>query len=414
MRDTDITVRESTVEFRPVVLSTPLVISSGKITQFTIVYVRLTVVDRAGATATGVGTTILSVPWSWPRSVRSVTDRDAELRRICLSLADAVCGLPPMDPFRLWRELHEMLPEHTEVPQLAALLCLGAVDNAVHDAWARAAGRSAYDMYCAEYMNHDLGTLVDPALNGHFPAEFLGPFHGELPVQHLVGSGDPLVPGDGERSLAEWSRAEGIRHFKIKVLGHDPAEDADRIGAVYDAVGNAGSLAVDPNEAYESAAPVEELIRTLREKHPLAAGAVRYIEQPIPRGREFLPVHDSGIPVLMDEGMSSIETLRELPKSQWNGLVIKAGKGQTHALLANSVGRFHGLFVTMQDLTAVDLAFRHSARLVSMLRPSTHHVEYNSRQYAPRANDELARTYPGLTTVHNGTVRIDRPGLGIY
>jgi L-alanine-DL-glutamate epimerase-like enolase superfamily enzyme len=413
VRDTDITVRESTVHFRPITLAPPLVISGRTITQFTMVYVNLSVVNRAGRTATGVGTTILSVPWAWPHSGDSVAERDAVLRQICISLADAVSDRPPLDPFQLWRELSDRT-RLDEVPRLAALLCLGAVDNAVHDSWARAAGNSAYDMYSAEYLNHDLGVLLDPALIGRYPAEFLGPFRAELPVQHLVGSGDPLTKADCGRSLMDWSAAEGIRHFKVKVLGRDPAEDADRVGAVHAAVPEADSLAIDPNEAYESAESVAESVRILRAKYPRAAEAVRYIEQPIPRGRPFEPDRDCGIPVLMDEGMSSLETLRGLPKTQWDGLVIKAGKGQTHALLANSFARFHDLFVTVQDLTAVDLAFRHSARLVSMLRPSAHHVEYNSRQYAPGANAELSRTDPQLTAVHNGFVRIDRPGVGIY
>lgn len=421
VRDSDISVRESTVAFRPVTLCPPLVISSGRISQFTVVYVRLAVVNRGGNAATGVGTTVLSVPWAWPHSARSVADRDAVLRRLCISLTDAVSGRPPLDPFQLWRTLSDLLPGLTEqagpteeMPKLAALLCLGAVDNAVHDAWARAAGRPAYAMYSARYLNLDLGALVDPALAGQYPGEFLGPFRGELPVQHLVGSGDPLAPGDGGRSLVDWAQAEGIRHFKVKVLGHDPAADADRIGAVHAAVGPAASLSIDPNEGYESAASVVELMHALRTRFPRAAQAVGYIEQPIPRGRQFRPEQDCGVPVLMDEGMCDIDTLRELPKSRWDGVVIKAGKGQSHALLANSYARYHGLFVTVQDLTAVDLAFRHSARLVSVLRPSTPHVEYNSRQYAPWANEELTRTSPELTTVHNGFVRIDEPEAGIY
>ena len=240
-----------------------------------------------------------------------------------------------------------------------------------------------------------------------------------------ISATDPLTSGDsaadGYRSLLDWCRTERLRHFKIKVLGRDPQQDADRIGAVHDTVRSVSTdprLAVDPNEGYASREALDELVAALCERHPAAAVSIAYIEQPVPRS-VTLPPRATGqrgltIPVLMDEGSSSIGSLAELTRSGWDGLVVKAGKGQTYALLAHAYARFHRLFLTVQDLTAVDLALQHSARLASVLRTDSLHLEYNSRQYAPHANARLSRSHPDLTAVRNGAVRLaplDAPGI---
>lgn len=409
MPDTDVTVVEAAVDFPTVALRPPLVLSGGTIDRVTRPLVRVTVADRSGRTAEGVGTTVLSVPWSWPRSERSVDDRDATLRRLCERLAAAATGLPATDPIRLWRELSADLPPSDEVPRLAALLCLGAVDNAVHDGWAVAAGRPATEMYTADHLADDLGSLLGPSLAGRYPGDFLVPPRPVLPIQHLVGAGDPLP------DLLDWWRADRFRAVKVKVLGHDPRADAERVGAVHEVVhGCAGAevaLAVDPNEAYDSPAAVDALMSELDSHWPEAARSVRYVEQPVPRGTP-LGTHGHRVPVVMDEGSSGVDSLLSLREHGWDGVVIKAGKGQTLALLALSYACRHELFVTVQDLTATDLALAHSARLVSAF--GTPHLEYNSRQYAPGANADLARTRPELVRVHDGTVRVGPPTAGIH
>lgn len=425
MRSSDITILESGVDFDAVELSTPLVLGSGAVSRFTVARVRVLAEDRQGRTATGTGTSVLSVPWSWPRSALSFDERDTVLRDLCVRLAGTLSWLEAADPIRLCGELSATLPELARpvgaepVPQLAALLCLGAVDNAVHDAWSRAVGGSAYHLYTAEYLNDDLGA-VDSSLAGRYPGEFLTAPRERLPVQHVVSPGDPLTPADradGYRPLVDWCRTESLRHFKIKVLGNDPHEDADRIGAVYDTVrGGApdATLAVDPNESYSSLEALDELADALRKRHPDAAKAIAYVEQPIPRTMAMVP-RPFPFPVLMDEGSSDLGSLPELARTGWSGLVVKAGKGQTYALVANAYAKVHGLFLTVQDLTTVDLALRHSARLASVLHPSAPHLEYNSRQYAPHANAQLSRTHPELTYVRDGAVRVGPLDLdGIY
>lgn len=239
----------------------------------------------------------------------------------------------------------------------------------------------------------------------------------------MVGVSDRLRERDpgGSRSLESWLRDEGLRHVKIKVTGTDPVADAERIAAVHRTAADAGpspGLAVDPNEGCAGPKDLALMLDHLQRISPSAHDGVRYIEQPFPRASRpdsaSLQKLGRRKPVLLDEGLDDLAVLPELLEGGWSGLVVKAAKGQTPALLAYSFARAHGLFVTVQDLTAVDAAFAHSARLASLLDLSSAHLEYNSRQYAPAGNDALTARHPGLATVRDGTINLPDPGAGLY
>jgi L-alanine-DL-glutamate epimerase-like enolase superfamily enzyme len=152
---------------------------------------------------------------------------------------------------------------------------------------------------------------------------------------------------------------------------------------------------------------------------PETSSRLGYVEQPV--SREARPDPSTlrrlgrRIPVVIDEGLASLEELRRIGDDGWSGAVIKASKGQTPALLTCALTQAYGWFASMQDLTAVDLALEHSARLASVLSLSVPHVEYNSRQYAPAANRRLAALRPELVAVRDGTIVVgDRLRPGIY
>ncbi|WP_026876020.1 enolase C-terminal domain-like protein [Jiangella gansuensis] len=434
--DTDVDVLDARVTFSPIELGRPFAISGRTIAWFTMAVVEVDVRDRLGTVASGRGATILSVPWAWPRSELSVERRDQVLRALTARLADDACAAPPSDPIRRWLDAHATLAETAAkvaaaaggvdpVPSLAALLALGAVDNAVHDGWARAAGRPAHTMYTGRYLHDDLGVVSGGRMSGRWPGDFLVPARSRVPVQHVVGVGDPLEPAetaDGERSLREWLGADGVRHLKVKVRGADVDDDARRIEAVWrlgHGLGVDVALAVDPNEGYESAADVFRLLDVLERSAPAARRALAYVEQPVPRDATPDPDGLTRVgrlaPVVMDEGLVDPRAVHGLRERGWSGVAIKAGKGHSAALLAHAVAKAAGLYVTVQDLTAVDLAFVHSARLVSLLDLPSPHLEYNSRQYAPAANQALGGVWPDLTTVRDGGVTVPPPSQpGLY
>ena len=429
---TDVTVAATAVRFRTVRLDHPFVISGRPIDAFTVAEVDATVTGAGGRPVTGTGATVLSVPWAWPESTLDPAGRDAVLRALTEELAAAAVGLGPADPVELWRHLEAGLAARLRaragrptVPRLAGHLALGAVDNAVHDAWSRAAGLPATAMYGPDHLARDLGWL-DPSLAGHLPgAHLLGPAS-HLPVQHVVGLGDPLTDDDaresGARSLTAWLAAERIRSLKVKVAGADPADDARRVAAVHAAAASAVGpveISLDPNEGYADLGAALEMLDALASDAPEAAAALTYLEQPVPRHAEPDPAAvrrlTARVPALLDEAFTDVAALPAVREQGWSGVVVKAAKGQTPALLAHTYAQVNGLAVTVQDLTAVGLALAHSARLAASLRRTWDHLEYNSRQYAPAANADLAARAPDLVAVGDGRIRPPHaPVPGLY
>lgn len=427
MRSTDIRVVDTGVTFHDVLLDHPLRLAGATVDRFTVTEVTAVVEDRAGRMAEGVGAGVLSVPWSWPRSGLSWEERDAAMRVLTSRFAGAAIGGEHAGPLDHANALHGAGVD--DVPALAVALAMAGVDNALHDAWARAAMRPASELYAHEH----------PGL--HF-----GPPRTRLPIQHVVGVGDPLdrpddrpldrpqagtqagthgngpTHADDVPSLREWIELEGIAHVKVKLIGRDPREDAARVADVHrvlrDHTNAPISLSLDPNEGYESAAAVLEMLDALRADAPDAYTAVAYLEQPIPRDAppdpEGLRALGARVPVIADEGLAGDSDLATLAEHGWSGLVVKAAKGQSLALTSYAHARAHGLFVVVQDLTAVGPALAHSARLAATLDLSWPAFEYNSRQYAPKANRRMAEGRPELVTVRDGHIVVGPPRVGLY
>ncbi|MFI6537744.1 enolase C-terminal domain-like protein [Nonomuraea sp. NPDC050547] len=390
---TDVRIRQAGADFREVILDHPLRLAGATVDRFTLAVVTAEVETADGRSAEGSGASVLSVPWAWPRSPLSWHARDQTLRDMVTGLcADA--GSASGDPLEICAELETRLSGPRGVPRLAASLVLGAVDNAVHDGWARAAGRPAAGLYPEALADTRLSALLK---------EGLGEPRTRLPVQHVVGVGDSLD------EVGAWLERDGIRHVKVKVAGQDPRADAARITAIHALLGGGGSVSVDPNEGCRSAAGAAAMLDAL----PSGVLAdVAYLEQPVPRDA---PPDPDGmrelarrVPVLADESLAGVADLDRLAEGGWSGVVVKAAKGQSLALRSWAYAREHGLAVMIQDLTAVDLALAHSARLAATLPWSWPPFECNSRQYAPRANDGLA-----FMAVQDGQITLEPHYSGI-
>ncbi|MGP9744098.1 enolase C-terminal domain-like protein [Brachybacterium sp. AOP29-B2-41] len=431
-RATDIRVVDVDVSFADVELDPPFVISGRPMTHVTSTKVRLVVETLSGVRATGLGAGMLSVPWAWPQSEIDLSARDDVLRSLVQAFAEQLLDLDLRgDPFTLWRPLEDQLDATLadaadaarieEIPRLAGLLTLGAVDNALHDAWARAAGCSVYSMYTATHLNQDLAWL-SPEFTGIHPGDFLGPARTLIPIQHALGVGDPLTDADvvaGGRSLERWVREQGIRHLKMKLTGN-PVADASRISEAYRvmiALVREPTFSLDPNEAY-SVGDLGDMLGRLQRLDPAAAGSITYLEQPFPRDHEtdaqqMTPL-SARVPVLLDEGYSRLQQLLDLRDQGWSGVVIKSAKGQSHAMVTYAAARTLDLSIAIQDLTTVDVALEHSLGLAASLQASWPQVEHNSRQFAPGANAELAARSPALVAVREGHARWTPGKVGLY
>ncbi|MDN5899931.1 MAG: hypothetical protein L0H74_07675 [Brachybacterium sp.] len=429
-RPSDIRVRSAQVRFRDVALEPPFVISGRPLTHLTAVTVHLGVVARDGGAVDGIGAGILSVPWSWPSSGLDLDTRDRVMRELVRQLAALAAGPETGDPFVLWRPLYEQLDAVLEraarsagvesIPRLAGLIALGPVDNALHDAWSRAAGLPLASMYTATHLREDLGRYGEHG-RALYPAGTLRPPRRLLPVQHALGVGDPLTAADaapGVRDLEDWIRAEGVHHLKLKLSGEVPA-DLERLRAARRIAAPLRPdlrLSLDPNESYALPA-LAELLDNLAREDPDLLAMIDYLEQPVPRDEEPGPAELRRIaaraPVLLDEGYSRLSQLSVLADQGWSGVVIKAAKGQSRAMITQALASAAGIRIAIQDLTAVDHALEHSLGLAAVLPVSWPGVECNSRQFAPGANAELASRRPESVTVRNGRVAWRAGGLGL-
>lgn len=422
----DSTVLAAQVAFITQPLVKPLVLSSGAIHHVTEAIATVTL-RVAGREATGRGSIYLSDLWSWPDPALTHEVRDAALRKLCSGIADnlsAWAGGEPAHPTELGMRLHEHVcrPQTfqpaagPQPPILAQAMCLSPFDAAIHDAAGLALGRSAFALY------DDAPPLpsVDPIFQGrgaHAIASLLRPQPiTELPAWLIVGKNDDL-----QADVAPWAQQRGYHCFKLKIMGKDAAEDAARTAAVFEAASHWGcqdiQLSIDSNEANPDAASVTEYLDRLQAINAGAYDALRYIEQPT--GRDVrVHRHDwravsSRKPVLLDEGLTSLDLLREAVDQGWSGLALKTCKGHSFALVAAAWAKERGMVLSLQDLTNPGLAAIHAALFAAHV-PTINGVELNSPQFTPAANAAWLPRLQGLLDPHDGVHHLPRqPHVGL-
>ncbi|GAB3937309.1 mandelate racemase/muconate lactonizing enzyme family protein [Micromonospora vulcania] len=188
----------------------------------------------------------------------------------------------------IWRDLHAA----TRATAVGAItsLALAAVDTALWDLRARAAGLP-------------LWVLAGGA------KERIPLYDTEGGWLHLTE--DELVAGAKESQAAGWP---GV---KLKVGKPNPAEDAERIGAVRAALGDRFDVMVDANQSLTAAEAISRA--RLLEPHRLA-----WFEEPLPAddvaGHELL-ARATSIPVAVGESMYSIGQFAEYLRRQAAGIV---------------------------------------------------------------------------------------------
>lgn len=438
MKDSDIRIVDIEAAFEDQRFRFPLVLSTGAIAEITYADVRIVVENRAGRSAEGFGGILLSDLWAFPEPSLDHDTKDRLMRRMVSRWRELLLAVDGYaDPLQLARALEGSMPDvlggigrefalRVDVPELAGLVALSPFDAAVHDGWAKAAGRSAYEMYTPQYLNEDLGAYLGTGWDGAYPGDFLRPPATKLWVQHVVGGKDPLTPaevGPGEGAdgmplaLTDWIRRDRVRWLKLKIKGADVAGDLERILDVYRvAAAEAAACGIkepvqfeiDPNEGYPDPDPAVELLRKLRERSALAFEALQYMEQPTSRNlaqyRYTLDEIAKLKPVLADESLDSLEHLPAVLQVGFNGVALKTCKGHSHALLTYCWAKRHGLHVSVQDLTNPGLSLVHSAGFCSRLGVSWDCCEANSRQYLPFSRPGEQERYPGVFACRAGQI----------
>jgi L-alanine-DL-glutamate epimerase-like enolase superfamily enzyme len=400
---------------------TPLVLSSGAIRDLIEVTAGVRVAV-AGREATGKGSIYLSDLWAWPGGSHSHEQKEQLLKSLCDEIArdlPHLTGGEAAHPMELGLRLHHAVCETPgDVPVLARAMCLSPFDAAIHDAVGIALEQSAFDFYespepipSADKFFPETGasdaihrTLLHSASRR------------ELPACLIVGKDDVL-----ERDVRPWALERGYRSFKLKLMGRDNAADVARTVDVYRAVRGWGVtepfLSVDTNEGNPDAASVLDYLQRLQKTDAGAFAALRYLEQPTGRDirqhrfdwREVSRLK----PVMLDEGLTSLDLLPQAIEQGWSGLALKTCKGHSFALLAAAWAREHGMLLSLQDLTNPGYALIHAALVASNL-PTINGVELNSPQFTPAANEPWLPRLAGLFAPMDGVHRLPpSPPVGL-
>ena len=402
---------ESSVQFIERPFIKPLKLSTGAITQIT--EARASVrVSIEGREATGHGAIYLSDLWAWPDSALSHEARDQHLRELSETISrklSDLCGGEPHHPLELGLRLHDSVCriDSRVATVLARAMCASPFDAAIHDAAGIATNRPAFDFY-------DEPTAIpaaDRCFSGGAIAAIRQCLHRprqQLDAWWIVGFDDSLAD-DFARIIA----THGYRCFKLKILGRDNARDVARTIEVFRAARNAGvarpRLSVDSNEANPDADSVLDYLQRLRAADHESFDALQYLEQPTARDirahrydwRDVAAIK----PIMLDEGLTTLELLPEAEQSGWSGLALKTCKGHSFALVAAAWAHQHGMLLSMQDLTNPGFAAIHSALLASRLE-TINGVELNSMQFTPAANEQWLPRLHDLFEPRDGVHRL--------
>ncbi len=168
------------------------------------------------------------------------------------------------------------------------------------------------------------------------------------------------------------------------------------------------SFSLDFNECCPDEDYVIDFLERVERLSKSILARMQYIEQPTGRdlkARRDITMHRVGRlkPVVIDESLTDLESLKVARQLGYSGIALKACKGQTESLLMAAAAKHHNMFIGVQDLTCVGASFLHSASLAAHL-PTVTFVEGNGRQYCPAGNAAWEPLYRPLFRIRGGVV----------
>jgi len=321
------------------------------------------------------------------------------------------------------------------MPYLAALICLSAIDLAVHDAFGNLHGVDTYTTYSRDWLSRDLSEFLETAradisFRGRFPDEYLeqNPPK-QLRAWHLVRGVDPLTPdeltAESPRDgypvlLADWIKTDGLKCIKIKLRGNDAEWDYQRVVRVgqISLQHDVEWLSADFNCTVTDPEYVNGILDRLRDEQPRLYGMLLYVEQPFPYDLEAQRIDVRGVsarkPLFLDESAHDWQHVRLGRELGWSGVALKTCKTQTGAILSLCWAKAHGMPLMVQDLSNPMLAQIPHVRLAAHAG-TIMGVETNGMQFYPSASLAEAKVHPGLYARRGGQVELSTiggPGFG--
>jgi len=448
MKPTDIRIRDITIDTEDWAFRTPIKFGGVALDRVTLLNVHCTVETRAGKSAKGFGSMPLGNVWAYPSktmkydetlaAMRAVVDRVLPITRDFKEFGHPIDITHALEPMyhRAADEESKRLKLPDPIPPLCTLVAASPFDAALHDAFGKAHGLNCFSTYGPEFMSHDLSHYLDAGFKGEWLDRYVDKkAKPSMPLYHLVGALDPLSDSevvkpikDGlPETLAEWIPFNGLTHMKIKLNGEDLNWDVQRVvgvNKVAEAEQKKRGVAtwhysLDFNEKCANVGYLLEFLKKVKELTPAGFERIQYIEQPTKRDLKAdraNVMHEASKlrPVVIDESLLDLESLRLAKEMGYTGAALKACKGQSQSMLMAAAARKDGMFLCVQDLSCPGASLLQSASIAAHI-PGIAAIEANSRQYCPAANEPWVERFPGVFRIKNGTIDtsiLDGIGLG--
>ena len=448
-KPTDIRIDEVRHSYDDFVYRAPYKFGGRVVDRVTLLNVRCRVATRRGKSAWGFGSMTMGNMWAFPSktmsydttldAMKALAERIAALTTECREVGHPLDLNRVLEPeyLKAARDVSAARKLDEPIPTLCTLVVASPFDAAIHDAFGKVHGRNVYATYGPDLLPGDLSAYLGPDFRGDRLDRALRPKAQErIPLFHSVGGLDALEQTDIERplgdglpeTLADWIPWSGLVRIKIKLSGEDLAWDTTRVLAI-DRVATSAqarrgvhdwSYCLDFNERCPNVEYVLECLRRIRAGSPAGFDRILYVEQPTARDlnanrQNVMHAASKLRPVVIDESLTGLESLRLAREMGYTGVALKACKGQSQAMLMAAAAQKYKMFVCVQDLTCPGASLIHSVGIAAHV-PAIAGIEANARQYVPAANAPWESRFPGIFRVRDGYVRtaeIGGPGLGI-
>lgn len=422
-------------------------------------HVRLVLRDSAGNTTFGCSGDRLSVRWLDKRPGRAQGLKRRELVDLLHQARDVYLAKPEFEsPFEKWRQSHpEIMRAGRAAGQedLTSSFASAQMERAMLDAVCRLHGKSIFQMvkenrlgFEPASVHPEIGDLDFPSIVPIQPAT-------RFSIRHTVGLADPLkaseVPDEKRiddglpETLEEYIRADGIRHFKVKISG-DPEADLERLARIWDVILRADQPAVtlDANEAYGDLKVFADFVRRFENDLTGLFQHVLYIEQPLPRSVTLDRTTEHLIreiaerkPLLIDEADGTVDAYKRAHAIGYQGTSHKNCKGffkslLNHALVVHYARNGDDSFLSAEDLQNLPIVPLHQdfATLgilgLEHCERNGHHYNYGLSMLSAKDKASIARRHPDLyerrgdeyfLKIRDGAVEcgsLQCPGFGVF